>query len=76
MWLFQELVSGYMAIFDSEEEAKKFVKAYGIKMYDLYGQFPVVYNDYVLEFNEINPDEFNEINPDISDISVLNKIFR
>ena len=65
MWLFRDLGSDYMAIFDSEEEANKFVKAYGMKMYDSYGQFPVVYDDYVLEFNEINPD-----------ISILNKIVR
>jgi hypothetical protein len=65
MWFFQELDFDYFAIFSSEEEADKFVKAYGIKMYNDYGRFPIDNRDYVLKFCEIDPD-----------ISVLDKIFK
>lgn len=55
-WYFRDLCSGYEAIFSVDTEADKFVKEYGMRMYDLNGQFPVHREDYLLNFLAVDPD--------------------
>ena len=58
VWLFKDLNDGYVAVFTNLDKADEFVKAYGVKMYDLNGSFPEFDNDYTLIAcsNRIDPD--------------------
>ena len=56
MWLFKDLYSGEMLLFNSNTKADKFMKKYGWKMYLLNGEFPRIQDDYIVEYLEVNPD--------------------
>ena len=56
LWLFKDLCGGYTAFFTDIKKADEFVKAYGLKMYDLNGNFPEIDNDYILKSYEVDPD--------------------
>jgi hypothetical protein len=63
MWYFRDLNCGYQAIFSTEEKANNFIKAYGIKMFELNNQFPIIGEDYILDAYKVDPDftEFSSL---------------
>ena len=56
MWFFKDLNCGNVFLFSTEEDARKFEKDYGLKMYELNDDFPVRSEDYQLNRIEVTHD--------------------
>ncbi len=56
VYLFKELNNGYTAIFTDLRKANIFIKYYGLELYDLANEFPIINDDYILRECKVNPD--------------------
>ena len=56
MWLFKDINSEQTVIFSNENALDTFIKAYGLRMYDINGEFPQYNIDYVYHESEADPD--------------------